>query len=50
MTEEENLKIINELTREVATLKEQVEILKKIVKTHEHDSRDGCIKFDVGYL
>jgi hypothetical protein len=41
---------IRELTADNATLKEKVEVLTKVIKNHEHDTRDGSIKFDVGYL
>ena len=41
---------IRALVKEIAEQKERVDILTKIVKNHEHDKRDGCTKFDVGYL
>ena len=43
-------KAVRELVKDNATLQERVDMLTKIIKTHEHDARDGGIKFDVGYL
>ena len=52
MTEEldDIRKALREVESKNATLEERVKTLTKIVKTHEHDARDGCTKFDVGYL
>lgn len=43
-------KVVRELAKDNASLKEKVEILTKVIGNHEHDKRDGSIKFDVGYL
>ena len=52
MTEEmdEIRKTVAELLKETAAQKERLSTLTKVVKNHEHDTRDGCTKFDVGYL
>ena len=53
MTPEEEAVIraeIGALGAKVAAQTERIETLIKIVKNHEHDRRDGCTKFDVGYL
>ena len=41
---------VRELVKDNAALTEKVAVLTQIVKNHEHDKRDGGIKFDVGYL
>ena len=48
--QEDDHKAVRELAEDIAALKERVDILTKVVKSHEHDKRDGCTKFDVGYL
>ena len=52
MTDDEDdvKKLVRDLVKDNATLKERVETLAKVIKNHEHDKRDGSIKFDVGYL
>lgn len=52
MTEELNeiRKAIREVVAENAKHEERVDTLTKIVKSHEHDKRDGSMKFDVAYL
>lgn len=53
MTPEEESEIrksVRELAEKVSAQTVRIETLVKIVKNHEHDKRDGCTKFDVGYL
>lgn len=43
-------KTVRDLTKQAAVHEERIETLTKMLKNHEHDERDGCTKFDMGYL